>query len=159
MNPIEILNRIQEKEKEKDKPKEKNVMVDKEFPTMEWKPMEASTYTVSSFYPPTLTKPNIKKIQKVMAFVDMVKYKRVKEGTTVMPIPTTNKQMIRLCGNQREVTRLIGFMVDICPFLFTLQVGAVIFLSASNDFSAFASCTSSIMALNTTMAIIIIESI
>ena len=107
MNPIEILNRIQEnKEKEK-------VMVDKEFPTMEWNPMEASAYTVPSFYPPTLTKPNIKKIQKVMAFVDMVKYKRVKEGTTIMPIPTTNKQMIRLCGNQREVSRLIGFMVDI----------------------------------------------
>lgn len=114
MNPIEILNRIQEKENtSKEKEKEKNVMVDKEFPTMEWKPMEASTYTVPSFYPPTLTKPNIKKIQRVMAFVDMVKYKRVKEGTTIMPIPTTNKQMIRLCGNQREVSRLIGFMVDI----------------------------------------------
>lgn len=111
MNPIEILNRIQEKEnttKEKEK-----VMIDKEFPTMEWKPMEASTYTVPSFHPPTLTKPNIKKIQKVMAFVDMVKYKRVKEGTTIMPIPTTNKQMIRLCGNKMEVSRLIGFMVDI----------------------------------------------
>ena len=114
MNPIEILNRIQEKENTaKEKEKDKNVMVDKEFPTMEWKPMEASTYTVPSFYPPTLTKPNIKKIQKVMVFVDMVKYKRVKEGTTIMPIPTTNKQMIRLCGNQREVSRLIGFMVDI----------------------------------------------
>lgn len=113
MNPIEILNRIQEKEntsKEKEKVKEENVMVDKEFPTMEWKPIQATTYTVPSFYPPTLTKPNIKKIQKVMAFVDMVRYKRVKEGVTIMPIPTTNKQMIRICGNQREVSRLIGFM-------------------------------------------------
>lgn len=104
MNPIEILNKIQEKE---NTAKEK-VMVDKEFPAM-----ETSTYVLPSFYPPTLTKPNIKKIQKVMAFVDMVKYKRVKEGTTIMPIPTTNRQMIRLCGNQREVSRLIGFMVDI----------------------------------------------
>lgn len=118
MNPIEILNRIQEKEKKKENTnkeeiREKGIMVDKEFPTMEWKPMEASTYTLPVFYPPTLTKPNIKKIQKVMAFVDMVKYRRVRGGTTIMPIPTTNKQMIRLCGNQREVSRLIGFMVDI----------------------------------------------
>lgn len=111
MNPIEILNRIQEKEKEKKK--EEKAMVDKEFPTMEWKPMETSTYVLPSFYPPTLTKPNIKKIQKVMAFVDMVKYKRVKEGITIMPIPTTNKQMTRLCGNKMEVSRLIGFMTGI----------------------------------------------
>lgn len=117
MNPIEILNRIQEKEntskEKKEKVKEENVMVDKEFPTMEWKPIQATIYMVPSFYPPTLTKPNIKKIQKVMAFVDMVKYRRVREGATIMPIPTTNKQMIRLCGNKMEVSRLIGFMVDI----------------------------------------------
>ena len=44
------------------------------------------------------------------------------------------------------------------PSLLTFTTGAVIFLSASSDFSAFASCTTPIIALNTTIPIIIIES-
>ena len=49
--------------------------------------------------------------------------------------------------------------VIIFPFLFTFATGADIFFSASNDFSAFASCTTPIIAFKTTIVIIIIESI
>lgn len=78
-----------------------------------WRPQKAEEYNLPAINLPRLTAPNRKRLARVLAFIDAVKYKRYKDGATIMPIPTTNKQLISICGSQREVSRLIQFMTAI----------------------------------------------
>lgn len=75
-----------------------------------WMPQKAENYTVPPIALPRLTVPNRKRLGKVLAFIDMTKYKRYNEGATIMPIPTTNKRLVSICGSQQNASNLIQFM-------------------------------------------------
>ena len=73
---------------------------------------------IEDYTPPTLEIPKSRsvkctkeKLSKVLAFIDYIKYLRCSDCCTGnMPIPTTNKKLISICGSHREVSRLIQFM-------------------------------------------------
>lgn len=50
---------------------------------------------------------------KVLAFIEHVKYIRSSEFCTIMPIATTNKTMLAICKDCKNVSRLIDFMEEI----------------------------------------------
>ena len=78
-----------------------------------WRPQKAETYNLPPVVFPRLTVPNQKKMSKVLSFIEMCRFKRYNEGATIMPIPTTNKTLLGICGNSKEVSRLITFMKEI----------------------------------------------
>lgn len=80
---------------------------------IEWNPYIEKNYKVPELKLPELTKPNRKKHSKVYAFIDSIKYVRSTKFCTVLPIPTTKKQNVSICGSHQEVSRLIDFMKEI----------------------------------------------
>jgi hypothetical protein len=54
-----------------------------------------------------------KTLGKVLAFIDMVKYKRVSSGCTIMPIASTSKKFVSICGSQQNASNLIRYMIKI----------------------------------------------
>ena len=89
----------------------------KEDPTHEftWKPIKCEDYTLPEFIIPDTRKKECQKalLSKVLAFIDLNKQRRFAEGCTIMPIPTTSKRLMAICGSSREVSRLIKFMISI----------------------------------------------
>lgn len=80
-----------------------------------WRPVECKEYALPELKIPevrskTSTK---KKLGKVLAFIDMVKYKRLAHGCTIMPIASTSKKFISICGSQQNTSNLIKYMVKI----------------------------------------------
>ena len=53
------------------------------------------------------------KLSKVLAFIDLVKHKRFKNGCTIMPISVTNKDNLDIWGNEKGVSRAIAYMIEI----------------------------------------------
>lgn len=53
------------------------------------------------------------KLSKVLAFIDLVKRKRFKEGCTIMPISVTNKDNLAIWENEKGVSRAIAYMKEI----------------------------------------------
>lgn len=85
---------------------------------MSWEPKKPESYVLPAF--------NIKeskakgaetklrnKLSKVLAFIDSVKYKRLKTGCTIMPISVTNKDNIAIWQNEKGVSRAIAYMIEI----------------------------------------------
>ena len=83
-----------------------------------WEPKRADTYVLPEF--------NIKesqakgaetklrnKLSKVLAFIDLVKYKRFKTGCTIVPISVTNKDNLSIWENEKGVSRAISYMIEI----------------------------------------------
>ena len=105
-NIVEIVDQINLKE-EMEKSKDKC-----EF---EWKPEECADYSVPAFEVPSVrTKKRTEEtLSKVLAFIDWSKYKRLAHGCTIMPIPTTNKRLVDICGSQRQASNLIKYMCKI----------------------------------------------
>lgn len=80
-----------------------------------WRPMECKEYIL-----PELKIPEVRskactknKLGKVLAFIDMVKYKRLAHGCTIMPIASTSKRLISICGSQQNASNMIKYMVKI----------------------------------------------
>jgi hypothetical protein len=80
-----------------------------------WKPIECKKYVLPEFEIPEIrSKAYTKKhLGKVLAFIDMVKYKRLSHGCTIMPIATTNKKFISICGSQQNASNMIKYMIKI----------------------------------------------
>lgn len=54
-----------------------------------------------------------RKLSKVLAFVKRAQSIRLNTGCTIMPIPTTNKNMIAIAGSVANASNLIKFMCEI----------------------------------------------
>lgn len=80
----------------------------------EWKPVECIEFILPALHiPESRNKANTKRLLgKVLAFIDMVKYKRLAHGCTIMPIASTNKKLISICGSQRNASNLIKYMIE-----------------------------------------------
>lgn len=85
---------------------------------LDWKPQGVEPYNAPKF--------NIKeskakgaetklrnKLSKVLAFINSMKYIRIKEGCTLMPISVTNKENLAIWGNEMGVSRGIAYMIEI----------------------------------------------
>lgn len=85
---------------------------------LDWKPQGVEPYKAPKF--------NIKeskakgaetklrnKLGKVLAFINSMKYIRIKEGCTLMPISVTNKENLAIWGNEMGVSRGIAYMIEI----------------------------------------------
>ena len=85
---------------------------------LDWKPQGVEPYKTPEF--------NIKeskakgaetklrnKLGKVLAFINSMKYIRIKEGCTLMPISVTNKENLAIWGNEMGVSRGIAYMIEI----------------------------------------------
>lgn len=107
MNVVNIATEIEVK-----KNAEKGM---KRMEVFDWKPVKADEYELPEFVVPETRKKKIQRERfgKVLAFIDVVRHKRYSEGCTIMPIPTTSKKLISICGNHQEVSRLIKFMIEI----------------------------------------------
>lgn len=83
--------------------------------TYDWYPMECTEYTLPELKIPEVRSKACTKrtLGKVLAFIDMVKYKRLARGCTIMPIATTSKKLISICGSQRNASNMIKYMVAI----------------------------------------------
>lgn len=81
-----------------------------------WKPQRVENYIAPKFIIPHVrsVKCTREKLSKVLAFIDSVKHIRTADCCTGnMPISTTNKRLISICGSQRNVSNLIKFMKQI----------------------------------------------
>lgn len=105
---VEIADQIKAKKELKNEPSEEKCIT-------EWKPKECKNYILPPFQIPSVrsVKSTRDKLSKVLAFIDWVKYKRLASGCTIMPIACTNKRLMDICGGQRNVSNLIGYMVRI----------------------------------------------
>jgi len=81
----------------------------------EWKPVRKDIFTVPDFVlPETRKQESLRtKLSKVLAFIDMEKYLRFSQGCTIIPVSCNNKRLKSICGNSKEVSRLIQFMKQI----------------------------------------------
>lgn len=81
----------------------------------EWRPRRCEDYILPAFNIPESRskKSQRKKLSKVLAFVMRERNIRASEGCTIMPIPTTNKNMLAIAGTPANVTNLIKFMCEI----------------------------------------------
>ncbi len=83
-----------------------------------WEPRQADSYISPVFH---ITESKAKgaeaklrtKLSKVLAFIDSVKHKRFKDGCTIMPISSTNKDNLAIWGNEMNVSRAIAYMIEI----------------------------------------------
>lgn len=83
-----------------------------------WEPRRADYYVLPVFH---ITESKAKvaeaklrtKLSKVLAFIDTVKHKRFKDGCTIMPISSTNKDNLAIWGNEMNVSRAIAYMIEI----------------------------------------------
>lgn len=106
MNIIDIAREIELKERQKTKTS---------LEQCDWRPTECVDYTL-----PELKIPQVRSrvctqrtLGKVLAFIDMVKHKRLARGCTIMPIATTSKKLISICGSQRNASNMIKYMITI----------------------------------------------
>ena len=104
---VEIANRLVDK-------KEYDFNANKES----WEPRRAESYILPKF---NIVESKAKgadaklrtKLSKVLAFIDSVKHKRFKEGCTIMPISSTNKENLAIWENKMGVSRAIDYMIEI----------------------------------------------
>ena len=83
-----------------------------------WEPVRAEPYVLPKF---CIVESKAKgaeaklrtKLSKVLAFIDSVKHKRFKEGCTIMPISSTNKENLAIWDNKMGVSRAIENMIEI----------------------------------------------
>ena len=83
-----------------------------------WEPVRAEPYVLPKF---CIVESKAKgaeaklrtKLSKVLAFIDSVKHKRFKEGCTIMPISSTNKENLAIWDNKMGVSRAIEYMIEI----------------------------------------------
>ena len=85
---------------------------------MSWEPQKLETYVLPEFIIKESKAKGAEtklknKLSKVLAFVDLVKYKRFKTGCTVMPISVTNKENLAIWSNEKGVSRAIDYMIEI----------------------------------------------
>ena len=106
MNIIDIAREIERKEKQT------SSMSSNPF---YWRPVECKEYVLPELkIPEVRSKASTKKkLGKVLAFIDMVKHKRLAHGCTIMPIATTNKKLISICGSQQNASNLVKYMINI----------------------------------------------
>lgn len=106
MNIIDIAREIELKEKQT------SAMGANPF---YWRPIECKEYVLPELKIPEVRSKACtkKKLGKVLAFIDMVKYKRLAHGCTIMPIASTNKKFISICGSQQNASNMIKYMVKI----------------------------------------------
>ena len=83
-----------------------------------WEPQKLETYVLPEFIIKESKAKGAEtklknKLSKVLAFVDLVKYKRFKTGCTVMPISVTNKENLAIWSNEKGVSRAIDYMIEI----------------------------------------------
>lgn len=81
----------------------------------DWRPTTTDDYVVPSFNIPISSAPGSEPkrremLSKVYAFINYIKHIRVKDTCTIIPIPTTNKRLISICGDKMGVSRLIQYM-------------------------------------------------
>lgn len=95
--------------------KEKKSVEQKSTDKTDWKPTECTDYILPQLNIPVIrSKVCVQRtLGKVLAFIDMVKYKRLAHGCTIMPIASTNKKLVSICGSQRNVSNMIKFMISI----------------------------------------------
>ena len=95
--------------------KEKKTVEQKSTDKTDWKPTECTDYILPQLNIPVIrSKVCVQRtLGKVLAFIDMVKYKRLAHGCTIMPIASTNKKLVSICGSQRNVSNMIKFMISI----------------------------------------------
>lgn len=106
MNIIDIVREIELKEKQLSTNNTKQI---------DWRPAECIDYTLPNIYIPEVRSKACTKrtLGKVLAFIDMVKHKRLSHGCTIMPIATTNKKFLSICGSQKNASNLIKYMITI----------------------------------------------
>ena len=106
MNIIDIAREIELKEKQTPATNAN---------ALHWRPVECKEYTLPELKIPEVRSKSCtkKKLGKVLAFIDMVKYKRLAHGCTIMPIATTNKKFISICGSQQNASNMIRYMIQI----------------------------------------------
>lgn len=106
MNIIDIAREIELKEKQT------SAMSVSHY---DWRPTECTEYTLPELkIPEVRSKACTKKtLGKVLAFIDMVKYKRLARSCTIMPIATTSKRLISICGSQQNTSNMIKYMIKI----------------------------------------------
>ena len=104
---VEIANRLVDK-------KEYDFSANKEG----WEPRRAESYILPKF---NIVESKAKgaeaklrtKLSKVLAFIDSAKHKRFKDGCTIMPISSTNKENLAIWENKMGVSRAIDYMIEI----------------------------------------------
>ena len=106
MNIIDIVLEIELKDKQ---------LSTNNTQQIDWRPVECIDYMLPNLYIPEVRSKVCTKrtLGKVLAFIDMVKHKRLSYGCTVMPIATTNKKFLSICGSQRNASNLIKYMITI----------------------------------------------
>ena len=104
MNIIDIARQIELKEQQSSTATTQQI---------DWRPIECTDYILPELKIPEVRSKACtkKKLGKVLAFMDMVKYKRLAHGCTIMPIASTNKKFISICGSKMNVSRMIKFMI------------------------------------------------
>ncbi len=83
-----------------------------------WEPQKADSYVLPSF---VIDESKAKgaeaklknKLSKVLAFIDVVQYKRFKTGCTIMPISVKNKDNLAIWDSEMNVSRAIKYMIEI----------------------------------------------
>ena len=80
-----------------------------------WIPECCEDYSVPEFHIPEsrAKAAQRRKLSKVLAFVKRAQSIRLNTGCTIMPIPTTNKNMIAIAGSVANASNLIKFMCEI----------------------------------------------
>lgn len=108
MTIVEIAEQIRAK-------KEQDIEISEEQDIFEWKPKECVDFTLPQFQIPDIRskKYTNDRLSKVLAFIDLVKHKRIAHGCTIMPIACTNKRFMEICGGQKNASNLIQFMINI----------------------------------------------
>ena len=82
-----------------------------------WKPYSLEDYTTPKFEVPVKKSNSYEvykkqELSKVLAFIEYAQRKRLKEGCTAMPIPTTSQRNLMIWGYPKAISRAIKFMKD-----------------------------------------------
>lgn len=85
---------------------------------MDWEPKRADEYALPEFVIKESTAKGAEaklrtKLSKVLAFIDQIKYKRFKNGCTIIPVSVTSKDNLAIWGNEKGVSRAISYMIEI----------------------------------------------
>lgn len=82
-----------------------------------WKPYQLEDYVLPEFKIPVRKSHNYESskpetLSKILTFVENTQRKRLKNGCTVIPIPTTSKQNLMIWGYPEAVHRAIKYMME-----------------------------------------------
>ena len=82
-----------------------------------WKPYPLEGYATLKFEIPVKKSNSYEvykkqELSKVLAFIEYAQRKRLKEGCTAMPIPTTSQRNLMIWGYPKAISRAIKFMKD-----------------------------------------------